>query len=420
MVLAACSSTKKGIQEAKALEDAGMFQSAVKKYEELYAADQAQVALIGINRISQMMIDQMCAQAASLCMVGSHEEGLRKFEEAKAYYELRKIYEVHLPVNLVTQIEQCKASQVQLLLDQAEAQVMNLELVKAQTTLERLFRLDYDNSAAQALQVLLQIIPIYNEGESAFDLELWPAAYAAFDKVCRIDASYREAKAKRDLAMINGSFSLAYIIKEGVAPNKIAQGLATEVKGELLNLRNPFLELLEHDDLEVLLKEQKSGLSAEFDNENGPQAGKFRRANYLLYGEIITFKANLDPEKKQKCDCAKSLGIYSDKVECFEWTQKRSLELSLRFQLVDAESGKIYLADVIHLLKSDTGGRFDFEVDKKISLMSPTLKKDHEVDLSQMKKTKEDALLSEAELQNALQHDLAMEIAKRVKEFKPY
>jgi hypothetical protein len=113
------------------------------------------------------------------------------------------------------------------------------------------------------------------------------------------------------------------------------------------------------------------------------------------------------------------MNIYSDKVICSEYNQRRTVEIAFRYQLVDAETGKIFMADVIQQKAEDVGKRYDFEITKKISLMSPTLNKNHDVDLTSMKKPKEDYLISDTELSEMAINAIAKEIAKRLADFNP-
>lgn len=419
LVFASCSQQKALLEEAAKLESAGMLQSAFQRYESIHQQYQSTDAAIGMNRVSQQMLQQKCNEALTLCMSDQHELGLEKFREAKSFCQNNKHIEIAMPANIEFQMQECKNNYIGKLLQQAEAAALNMELTKAEQMLDKVRALDYDNATAEALALLIRIIPIYKEGQKAYDLEMWRQAYEQFDRVCQLDISYRDAKLKRDQALSNAHLSLAYVAKEGNAPAKVMASLASNIKGEILNLKNPFIELLERADLEMLIKEQQITLGAEFDGENGPEAGKFRRANYLLYGEIIAYKANIEPERISQCDCGKTMNIYSDKVNCFEYNQRRTVEIAFRFQLADAETGRIFMADVIQQKMEDQGTRYDFEITKKLSLTSPTLNKNHEVDLTSMKKPKEDFLLSDTELSEMVINSIARDIAKRIADFNP-
>ena len=419
LVLSACSGHKSLMEEAGKLEKAGMLQSALQQYQSAYDQYRLTDAAIGMNRVCQQMLQQKCNEALSYCMSDQHELGIEKLREAKAFYESHKQLEINMPANIEFQIQECKAGHVKRLLQQAEAAALNMELSKAEQLLDKVRALDYDNAPAEALALLIRIIPIYNDGQKAYDLGLWRQAYEQFNRVCLLDFSYRDAKFKRDEALKNAHLSVAYIAKESNAPARVVTSLASNIKGEILSLKNPFIELLERSDLELLIREQQNTLGAEFDGENGPEAGKFRRANYLLYGEIIAYKANIEPERMFNCDCGRTMNIYSDKVTCFEYSQRRTLEIAFRYQLVDAETGEIFMADVIQQRMEDQGTRYDFEIGKRISLTSPLLNKNHDVDLTNMKKPKEDFLMSENELSELAIKTIAKEIAKRLGEFNP-
>ncbi|MEN9640598.1 MAG: hypothetical protein RLZZ262_2467 [Bacteroidota bacterium] len=419
ILIVGCSQQKALMAEAVKLETAGMLQSAFQQYQSIHQQYQNVDASVGMHRVSQQMLNKKCNEAVALCMSDQHDLGLVKFQEAKAFYQSHQNLEITFPANTEFQIQECKKNYIESLLKQAEAAALNMELTKAEQFLNKVEALDYDNAPAKALALIIRILPIYKEGQAAYELGLWRKAYDNFNQVCQLDIAYRDAKSKRDDALKNGQLSMAYVNKNGTAPEKVMASLASNIKGEILNLKNPFIELLERTDLEVLIKEQQNTLSAEFDSENGPEAGKFRRASFLLYGEVIAYKSNLEPERIIPCDCGSTMNIYSDKVICSEYNQRRTVEIAFRYQLVDAETGKIFMADVIQQKAEDVGKRYDFEITKKISLMSPTLNKNHDVDLTSMKKPKEDYLISDTELSEMAINAIAKEIAKRLADFNP-
>jgi hypothetical protein len=380
-LMVACSQQRKLMESAQKMEEAGMLQSALIGYTDVYKAYESVDAKIAQRRVTQQLLNVQCQQALSMCMSGKINESFKNLQEARNFYEANKHLEINFPAQSEQQIAQCKKEYVSNLVAETQEAILDLDFDRGENLVDEIYSLDYDNKQVKGLALLLQIVPVYNEGQKALDIELWRQAYDSFNKVCTLDASYRDAKANRDLALMNGRIALAYLIKDGNAPEKVEQSLASQIKGEVLALKNPFIELLERSDLDVLIQEQQNSLGAEYDSEKGPLAGRFQRANYLLYGEVINYKVTAEPERSVKCDCGVKLNIHSDKVECFEITQKRQVEMSFRFQLVNAETGKIYLADVFHEKLDDFGARYDFTISKKLSLMSPTFQKDHDVDL---------------------------------------
>ncbi|MFN0031730.1 MAG: CsgG/HfaB family protein, partial [Flavobacteriales bacterium] len=264
-----------------------------------------------------------------------------------------------------------------------------------------------------------EVLPNYNAGKKAAELGLWREAYVYFDEVCRIDAGFKDAVPMRNECLAKGAFTVAYIITDNKqAGNNMEEALAATIKGELLKSENPFLELLERENLAVVIKEQQQTLSPEFDNENS-NLGKLKKAQFILSGELVHFKSEVTPVEKRKCDCATTLGIADEKVICYEVTQNRMLNASFKYQLIDAETGKLYLSDVISFADQDYSKKHEYEIQKKLSLLSPTFTKDHDVNLNGMKQTTPDVLLTEQDLLLRMYASFANKVSSALSHFSP-
>ena len=371
------------MKEGQTLETGGLRKEALEKYSQAYYNYNRSEGLVGIKRMSQGILDGKFQAAQMACMVENYEVALAAYEDAFAYQNQHVSLELKAPPSSMDNYQACKSKFLESLYEEAEAAVLKEEYEKGQSLIRKILSIDRRNQKALYLDLMCEILPNYNAGKRAMELEMWREAHVYFDEVCLVDAGYKDAAALRAECLKKGSFAVAYKIKDNKdAPDNVEKALGATIKGELLNSRNPYLELLERENLDVVIQEQQETLAPEFDSETSSSAGKLKRAQFILSGELVYYRSEVTPELRQPCDCANKLSIYSDKVNCYEITSKRKLEATFKYQVIDAETGKLFISDVITFSKQDDGLKYDYEVQKKFSLMSPTGYKDHDVDLS--------------------------------------
>lgn len=416
----ACNEGKKLMKEAQTLETGGLRNEALEKYSSAYYDYNRTDGLVGMKRMTQAILDSKFQSAQMSCMVENFEVALTSFEDAFAYQNQHASLELASPPGAMDNYQSCKAKFVESLYQEAEAAVLKEEYDKGQILIKKILSLDRRNQKALYLDLMCEILPNYNAGKRAMDLELWREAYVFFDEVCKVDAGYKDAVVLRTECLKKGSFAVAYKIKDSrEAPDNVEKSLGATIKGDLLNSRNPFLELLERENLDVVIQEQQETLSPEFDSESSSSAGKLKRAQFVLSGELVYFKSEVSPEVRQPCDCANKLSIYSEKVDCFEITSRRKLEATFKYQLIDAETGKLYISDVISFARHDDGVKYDYQIQKKFSLKSPTGFTDHKVDLSTLQKPAPDLLMSEQDLLLEMNAWFSNKVSAALSKFSP-
>lgn len=415
-----CAPEKKLLREADLLNSGGLTREAYTKYESVYNAYRTPEALISMRKIAQQELSYKLNNASQQCIRKDYDNALLSYEEAFAYQREKSFLEIQLPPQANENYLSCKNSYLEDLRAQTESLVFEGNYIQAEQLIRKIYSIDRNYPHAGYLELICDIMPHYNAGKKAMELKLYRDAWTSFNEVCKLDIDFRDAKILRDECLRNGSYTLVYKIKTNHnTPSGLEQALAATIKGELLNSKNPFMEILERDNLNIVLEEQQESLNPQFANDGGAEPGKLKRAQYILSGELIQYKMITTPEEIRKCDCASNLKIYSEKVECFETVRRRTLNSSYKFQLIDAETGKLYMSDVIAFDRSDDAKRFSYEIKKKISLVTPGMLRDHDVDLSQMKIPAENYLESEQEMNLLMNNFIADRISEMMEKFQP-
>jgi tetratricopeptide (TPR) repeat protein len=420
LIMVACSPSKKLLKEAHTLEQGGLSAEAMTKYSAVYSAYASPDALVGMKRVAQRVYDSKLQQAQMLCMAGNHEGALQAFDDAIAF----RYSNTNLELNSMRAPEEmrkdCRNQYIDELYTEAEAQVKAQDFDRAHLLIEKIFRLDRNNKKAEYLDAMCEILPSYQAGVVAEEKGLWRDAYVYFDDVCRVDPGFSDALKRKEEALKKGTFSVVYKITDNrFVPNHHESALAARIKGELLKSDNPFIEVLERDDLDVIFQEQQETMNPQFEDGTGASAGKLKRARFILSGELLSVTYDDSAEKVSKCDCGAVYRIYSDKVDCYSYTSSSSLNAAFKFKLMDGETGKLYMSEVIRFNKEDLGKRYSYEIRQKISLTSATGLRDHDVDLSRMISPETDPLLSEEELDHVMHDFFAQQVGHVMSNFRP-
>lgn len=420
IILTSCTGAKKLMKDASTLETGGLHTEALTIYDNLYTNYAKADALVGMKRVAQRILDKKLSDAQMQCMAENFDASLASYDDAISFYSSYQHLDLHTTKPIEQMRGECKGLYIDKLYKQAEDYVKDDDFENAHIFIQRIFRLDRNNQKAVFLDMMCEILPNYRSGEIAAEKGLWREAYVYFNEVCLVDAGFRDAKKRRDEALEKGTFSIVYKVNDNRFVNNIyenAQG--TLIKGKLLNAKNPFVELLEREDLNIVLQEQQETMSPEYEESTGPESGKLKRARFILSGEFVSLSYDDNQEVRSRCDCWNTFKIDSDKVDCYQLTNSASLQASFKYKLLDAETGKLYRSDIVHFDKSDQGKRFTYEIQQKISLISPTGLKDHEVDLSRKIVPDNDPLISENEMMNEMYEFIAKAVVKDVEQFRP-
>ncbi len=408
------------MKDAQVLEKGGLNVEAFDKYNFIYSNYSSAEARVGMKRMAQQILNEKMQKAQMKCVTENYEEALPAFDDAISFYNTNASLELSGGAMMESSYKDCKSRYVEMLYEKAEKAVRNDDYENAHSLIRKIVAIDRNNQKAQYLDMMCDILPNYNAGLLAIENGLFRNAYINFAEVCKIDAGFRDALKLRDESLAKSSYALVYrVTMNKTVSDVIEEALAALIKGKLLTSDNPFLELLERDDLSALYMEQQETLAPQFESENGAEAGKLRRARFILSGELVNWEYSVSPENKSKCDCYATFRIYSEKVNCYQYTRSASAKATFKYKLLDAETGKLYNSDVVTFQDSDTGKNFKYEIMKKLSLTSPNGTKDHDVNLAGLQNPELDMLISEEEMAGKMYEFIAQKVAAAMSAFRP-
>lgn len=349
LLSAGCNPSKKLVKDAQAYEEAEMTGQSFERYRQAYIANPKNVnAHVGLKKTGQQLLLNHLQKVKSAMSAGDFDLANEHLEKANYLTEFASLYKVKLeiPVSFSGLSEQIERKWIETAEAEAYDLLLNEEYEKAIEKAEEIKSLDPGNKEAEYLTLLAKIYPKYNEGKKAYELGLYRSAYFAFDEVVKIDADFKDALQLRDESQKKEQFTMAYVPvhHQGVA-TAFEMSLAAEIKQSILSLDDPFMILLNRDNMEKLLEEQKKNMEAIFGEKQIIEAGKLIGAQYILTGEIVNFQNELSPKIVETKKGYLGANRLSKKVTYSEVKQMLNVNIQYRFELMNTQTGRVYLAD---------------------------------------------------------------------------
>lgn len=430
LILSSCNGGKSLLKEASALENGDLKKKAYERYELAYQQYGKVEGLIGMRRIAQEEVDKTFVKAQTLCAQGAYENALNTFEEGFRLLNGYTHLELKIPASADFQRSNCLTDYVNFLYEKAETAFRDERYDEAMLFIQKLRIYDRNNKNASYLELLSKIYPAYNKGVKAMELGYFREAYGYFNEVVNLDAGFRDAKDLMQASLEKAKFTIAYVpIRKDEVDDAVETALSGAIKQNILSKKSPFVELLERERLEQMLQEQMNSMSAGFDENSVIEAGKLIGSRYIITGEMVQYDHKVAQQRAYERKAFLGPTDKSKKVKYTEYRLGRGLDASFKFQILDAQTGRVYASEIIPFSERDNVIWSDFEGD--YTMLYPgewkwqLISSKEDIVFSEEKErlmkefTGRKGPVSEQEMRQRMIEKVAKRIATAVEEFTP-
>lgn len=430
ILFASCNGGKALLKEAEALENGGLQKKAFERYEQAYKQHGKVDGLIGMRRLAQADVNRKFAESQALCAQGNYENALNSFDEAFRLVVSYNHLEITAPSSADFQRSSCLSEYVNFLYEKAETAFRAERYDEAQEFIRRLQRFDRNNKNAQYLELLARIYPAYNKGVKAMELGYFREAFSFFNEVVNLDAGFRDAKVLMEESLEKAKFTIAYVpIKNEKVDPALQTAISGAIKQNILASKSPFIELVERERMDQMIQEQMNSMSGIFDENSVIEAGKLLGSRYIITGEVIQYEHKVAQQRSYERKAYLGPTSNSKKVRYTEYRLGRGLDASFKFQILDAETGKLYASQIVPFSERDNVTWSDFEGD--YTMLYPgewkwqlIASKEDVVYLDQKDRLMKEFTgrrgpISEQEMRQQMITRIATQVARAVEDFKP-
>ncbi len=364
-----CTTSKSLYKDALKYEEAGLYEDAVNSLERsLQKKYKNTDARVKLQEIGQRVFDMKLDDFNRHLMLKDYAQAVHDFRTVTRFQsELRKYkVELTIPGHYTTGYEEAKETHLSAMYADALTHMQEDRFTEAEDMFGRILDIDANYEDARDLMEGAQCEPIYRTAMNQFDRGDYRTAYYGF-LTCARKGDYKDAAEYVSVCLELGQTTVALLPLENMSGAAIAtdrmQAYALEA---LVKMDNPFLRIVERDNLDQVIQEQNFNLSGSVSEHSAIEAGNLVGATTILTAEVVGHHVelgNLQRIKRQGFvsytvtlsneDGTKRTVTKYKPVEYIEYEDRNSVSLSFHFKLVDVETAEILTADIIHREEMD-------------------------------------------------------------------
>ena len=293
-LFSSCDSSLKYLKTADKLAKDGNYSDAADNFYTALLINPTNIkAKQGLQKNAQLVLDAKFGSFAKLVVEGSNEQALRQYIYCKDYFNNLK--KIGIDLNWLAYFdplyEETKQEFIGKQYEIGLSQMKENKFDKAEFSFAKILEFDssYKNVSVLRMQSLLE--PLYNQGLNNIEAENYKAAYKIFKQVASFDATYKNTLQMLDYALQKASLPVAAILVGKKSYNNFEDLSFYQVLvARFSKSKNPFLKIIDRNNLEKLLKEQELGMSGIIDPESAVKAGKLIGVKYFLLIDVTDVK----------------------------------------------------------------------------------------------------------------------------------
>ncbi len=370
--LVACSGSKSFAKKGAKLDEAGLYAEAASMFEQSAQRNLKNVdAKIGLKKTGQMLLnDKLSAFFKAMAMGTAKGEAVAAYLDAKAYQERigRLGVVLEIPDHYKSDFERVKGEYLVDLYNEGQGLMAKEDYKGAEAVFAKIARLEPNYKDANSLQSIAYLEPLYRQGRLDLDAGSFRKAYGALDKVVAKDASYKDAAALRQECLTRGQYIIAVLpfTSDGKRPD-VAAKLQAHAISALTGTGDPFLRVVDRENMDRILEEQRLSLSGVVDEQTAVRAGNLLGAHAILVGSLADYREETGNLRRSTKDGFESYRVqqvnketgekyYVTKykpVRYSEYYQENKAYVSFNFRLVSLETGEVLASQVVDRQSDD-------------------------------------------------------------------
>lgn len=371
LVIGGCSGSKSFAKKGAKLDAAGLYAEAADMYLQSLMRNSSNVdAKIGLKKTGQQLLNDKLGTFFKSYSVGdSKEEAVNAYLEAKRYVDrvgqLGVVLDI--PANYTSDFNEVKGQYLVALYAQGQDLMAKQDFKSAEAVFAKIGALEPGYKDAGSLQNIAYLEPLYRSGKDALTQNHYRKCYDDLSKVIEKDAGYKDAATLRNTALDKGRYSIAVLPFSGTNKDNAArvQAYATTA---LTEINDPFLKVVDRENIQRILDEQRLGMSGVVDEATAVNAGKLLGAQAVLIGTLTDYHEEPGTLRRSTKDGFEAYQVKQPDpntpgqfmfvtkykpVKYTEYYQENKVSASFSYKLVSLETGEILLSKVVDQQQTD-------------------------------------------------------------------
>ena len=365
LLLSACSGSKSYYKKGLKLEQAGMYEEASNMYLQSLARNNTNIyAKIALKKTGQAVLDTRLGDVFKAHSTDNHKGAVYAYLKAQDF--MKSVSQYNVELSAPPQYEQYFTVSRNRYLEQLYTQATDLladeKFEAADPILAEIKQLDPNYKDVRTLKRTSSNEPLYRNGKIELQAKNFKQAYYYFDQIYQNDKSYKDATQLREQARKEAAITVSVLpFQNYTRQNNVERNIQGGLVSSILALRSPFIDLVDRENLQTILEEQKFGLSGQVDEATAAKVGNLLGVKAVLIGKVTNFSENtgrLRSEDKvayesyQAQERNATTGQMQNvtryrRTNYREFYNDRDVNVTFEYQLISSETGKILASNVV-------------------------------------------------------------------------
>lgn len=365
VLLGGCTGSRSFSKKGEKLDAAGMYAEAADMFLQSAQRNPKNVdAKIGLKKTGQLLLnDKLSAFFKNMAMGGAKGEAVAAYLDAVAYRDRVKYAGVviDIPDHYKADFEKVKGEHLIDLYNEGQALFEKEEFAAAERVFARIAKLEPDYKDANSLQSVAYLEPLYRSGRSELEAGNYRKSYAAFSKVMDKNSAYKDTNVLRQEALSKGQFIVAVLpFTSTDKGSAMASKVQAHAMTALTEMNDPFLRVVDRENLDRILEEQRLSLSGVVDEQTAVKVGNLMGAQAVLMGNVVNYQEVAGQLRRSTKDGFESYRVEQVNKETgekyyvtryrpvrySEFYQENRVVLSFNYRLVSLETGEVLVSKV--------------------------------------------------------------------------
>jgi len=343
-----------------------MFEEASQMYLQSLARNNNNIdAKIALKKTGQAVLDTRLGDVFKAHSTDNHKGAVYAYLKAQDF--IKSVAQYNIELSAPPQYEQYFNISRNKYLDQLYAQAVDLlaeeKFEAADPLLAEIKQLDPNYKDVRSLKRTSANEPLYRNGKAEMQAKNYKQAYYYFDQIYQNDKSYKDVAQLREKARKEASITVSVLpFQNYTRYNNVERSIQSGVVSSILALKSPFIDLVDRENLQTILDEQKFGLSGQVDEATAAKVGNLLGVKAVLIGKVTNFSENtgrLRSEEKvayegyQAKEWNSTLNQYQNvtkyrRTNYREFYNDRDVNVTFEYQLISSETGRILASNVVN------------------------------------------------------------------------
>lgn len=364
--LGGCNGSKGLAKKGNQLQEAGLYSDAALFYYNSLLKNNNNVdARIGLASTGQRVLNDKLAEFSRAKALDDHRKAVYSYLDALAYRQKIEKLGISLtaPDYLADDFSEAKSVYLKSLYNQGNDLMAEKRFDEANTVFSELTRLEPHYKDVKELKNVSQNEPVYLSASELFDQHQYRKAYYEFDGIYNRDPNYKDVAILRNECLDKGQYPVAIVPFENASGKRdVEKRVQAFVLTDLAAINDPFLKIIERENMEMILREQRLSLSGVVNEHTAAQVGNLLGAKAIITGTLLSYtqKPGRMVIRDKKAYEGYQVKLYNkeeDKnyyetrykaVDYKEYYNTNEVNVSFQYKAISLESGEVLFSKVVN------------------------------------------------------------------------